>query len=266
MINIQELKKETKSFYKNNRRELPWRNTHDPYHILVSEMMLQQTQVNRVKEKYVEFIAKFPTIGALANASLADVLKTWQGLGYNRRAKYLKITAEKIVQKHNGQVPKTIVELTALPGIGHNTAGAILAYAFNTSAPYIETNIRTVFIHHCFENNTSVSDAEISPLLAQSLINESAREWYSALMDYGTHLKETIGNISQKSKHYTRQSKFEGSNRQLRGKIITTLTKKPHTEKEIAKKLKANQEKTKQILKQLQTEHLIKKIGNKFKL
>ncbi len=133
-------------------REMPWRaaeadGSFDPYKILVSELMLQQTQVARVVPKFTEFVAKFPTLEALANASLGDVLKAWQGLGYNRRAKYLHSAAQALISK---EAPWKCEDLVALAGVGPNTAGAVLAYAYNQPVLFVETNVRSVFIHHFF--------------------------------------------------------------------------------------------------------------------
>ena len=147
---IPEFRKKIRSFYKENKREFAWRNTSDPYEILVSEMMLQQTQTGRVIEKYASFLNAFPTVSHLSKASTSEVLKAWQGLGYNRRALYLKRTAEIICEKHDGTFPKLKEELVELSGIGENTAGAVIAFAYNEPVIFIETNIRRVFIHEFF--------------------------------------------------------------------------------------------------------------------
>ena len=164
---------------------MPWRTTRDPYSILVSEIMLQQTQVERVKTKYTEFLAAFPTIESLASSLLTDVLRTWQGLGYNRRAIALKRCAEEIVSRYSGQFPRDTAELETLPGIGPYTARAVAAFAFGMAEPLIETNIRTVFIHFFFHGRDRVSDREIMPLVARTLDRHNPREWYYALMDFG---------------------------------------------------------------------------------
>lgn len=185
--------------------------------------MLQQTQVPRVLPKYQAFLKEFPDVKSLAAATLPDVLAVWNGLGYNRRAKFLHAAAQKIVAEHGGIVPNTEDELVALPGIGKNTAGAILAYAYNQPAVFVETNIRTVFFHHFFANRDNIDDKEVLALAVLVLDREHPREWYWALMDYGTHLKVTAGGKLLQSKHYSRQSKFEGSRRQLRGEVIRQL-------------------------------------------
>lgn len=208
------------------RSALPWRlpeadGSFSPYKIVVSELMLQQTQVARVIPKYTAFIARFPDTQTLAQASLGDVLRAWQGLGYNRRAKYLWQTAQMVDDLK--YFPNTPKELVKLPGVGPNTAGAILAYAYGQPVIFVETNIRTVYIHHFFSGRTDVADKEIIALLDQTLDRENPRDFYWALMDYGTHLKSTVGNLSKASKHYTKQSRFHGSRRAVRGQVIRLL-------------------------------------------
>ncbi|PID32468.1 endonuclease III [Candidatus Saccharibacteria bacterium] len=218
---------------------MPWRQpgpagTYDPYAILVSELMLQQTQVGRVIPKYRVFMERFPDAVSLASAPLADVLRLWSGLGYNRRAKYLWRAAGIIQERWGGVMPAAVEELVALPGVGRNTAGAVVAYAFNKPVVFVETNIRTVFIHHCFPSVSSVDDRQLVPLIAATLPDgsdehASVREWYWALMDYGAYLKQQIGNVSRRSKQYTRQSPFEGSRRQIRGEVLRLLGQRPLT-------------------------------------
>ena len=204
-------------------RDMPWRSDPTPYNALVSEIMLQQTQVSRVLPKFELFVSQFPTIQDLAKASLASVLVAWNGLGYNRRAKFLHAGAIDIVSKGSGRVPNSIEELIKLPGIGPNTAGAIMAYAYNQPVVFVETNIRTVFFYHFFAGQDKVDDKELLPFVQRTLDVEHPREWYWALMDYGTHLKQTVGNNISRSKQYSRQSKFEGSRRQIRGEVIRRL-------------------------------------------
>lgn len=208
------------------RKDLPWRqpgpnNSFDPYKILVSELMLQQTQVGRVIPKYRTFLVQFPTLETLAAAPLGVVLRAWQGLGYNRRAKYLWQTAQQLAR--HGSFPTVSGELVKLPGIGVNTAGAILAYAFNQPVVFVETNVRAVYIHHFFNGRSDIHDKEIIALVRQTLEQENPREFYWALTDYGTYLKATVGNPNRASKHYARQSRFHGSRRQLRGQVLREL-------------------------------------------
>ncbi|MFA7308539.1 MAG: A/G-specific adenine glycosylase [Patescibacteria group bacterium] len=214
-------------FYAKEKRSMPWRNTSDGYAILVSEIMLQQTQVERVRVKYEEFLRAFSTFEALATAPLSAVLLVWQGLGYNRRAKFLKQCAEIVMTNHNGTLPRTPQELIMLPGIGKGTVGSLLAFVYNRPVAFIETNIRRIFIHHFFPNHEQVSDADILPLVEATLDPHNPREWYYALMDYGTYLVRQVPNPNRKSKHHIRQSRFEGSTRQVRGAIMRELTKNP---------------------------------------
>ncbi len=200
--------------------------------------MLQQTQVSRVIPKYEQFMYTFPTIQILMNANFTDVIALWKGLGYNRRALWLQQAAEQIVTEKNSIFPRTHAELVALKGIGDNTAGAILAYAYNEPAVFIETNIRRVFIHHCFHNvKTKVHDNDIRPLVAKSLEGQSPREWYWALMDYGSYLAQTIQNPNRQSVHHVRQSRFEGSHRQLRGLLLDLALAGGFTSDEASKAL-----------------------------
>ncbi len=206
-------------------RDMPWRRDTRPYYVLVSELMLQQTQVDRVIPKFNEFIRAFPDERALAAASLADVLRAWSGLGYNRRAKFLHDAAKKIVGDFNGRVPATKTELLTLPGVGEGTAGAIMVYAYNQPTVFIETNVRTVYFHHFFADNTAVADTQLLPIIQTTIDQDHPREFYWALMDYGSWLKQNgIGNISQ-SKHYKKQAPLKGSPREVRGQIIRYLTK-----------------------------------------
>jgi A/G-specific adenine glycosylase len=218
-------------FYRDHGRSFAWRNTENPYYILVSEVMLQQTQTYRVEPKYEQFIAELPTIESLAHASLCTVLSLWQGLGYNRRGKYLHELAKQIVTEHNGIIPDIPEKLIQLPGIGKNTAASICAFAFNKPTIFIETNIRAVYIHSFFAGSDQVDDKELLPFITQTVDHTNPREWYYALMDYGVYLKKQCVNPSRASKHYTKQSKFEGSDRQIRGAIIRLLTKQTDIEK-----------------------------------
>ena len=226
-----------KYYRRHGRRRLPWRLTKNPYRILVSEVMLQQTQVDRVIPKYTSFLRRFPSLASLASASLGDVLREWQGLGYNRRAKMLHQCAQKIVYEYKGIFPKDHSALMLLPGIGHYTAGAIMAFAYNKSVPIIETNIRTVFIHHFFYNRASISDTETFQSIERTLDTENPREWYWALMDYGVYLKKTKGNPNNQSKQYSKQTAFKDSDRQIRGTILRHLAKENLTRLKILKQL-----------------------------
>lgn len=204
------------------RHDLPWRKTKDPYKILVSEVMLQQTQVERVIPYYKDWLKKFPTVRALAKTPLSDVLRAWQGLGYNRRAKLLREAAKTVVEKHKGVFPE---DLESLPGVGPYTARAVGAFAYNRDAVFIETNLRTVVTHHFFPHKKKVDDKEILAILTAAFPKGKSREWYSALMDYGSYLKRSGVRINAKAATYKKQAVFEGSARQARGVIMKALAK-----------------------------------------
>jgi A/G-specific adenine glycosylase len=206
--------------FRDQGRDLPWRRTHDPYLILVSEMMLQQTQVARVIDKYELFASLFPTVDSLAAAPTADVLRAWQGLGYNRRGLNLQRSAKLIVSEYSGSVPSVLAHLLRLPGVGPATAAAVSAFAFGVPVPFLETNIRSAYIHHFFQECHGVSDAELLPLVEATLDRDDPRDWYYALMDYGTWLKKVYPNPSRRSRHETTQPPFSGSHRQLRAEIL----------------------------------------------
>lgn len=202
-------------------RDLPWRDTHDPYAILLSEVMLQQTQVSRVMGRWEQWLETFPTIADLASAPLPPVLELWQGMGYNRRALNLKRCAEEVVAMHDGVVPSDKKALLALPGIGPSTSAGVRIFAFRQPDMYLETNVRAVFIHELFPGRESVADKELVSLVEATCPQDArARAWYYALLDYGAYLKKTMPNPTRRSKHYTRQSKFEGSHRQKRAYLL----------------------------------------------
>jgi len=151
----------------------------------------------------------------------------WKGLGYNRRALALKRAAEIIVAEHRGRVPRDIATLIALPGVGRATACAVLAYAFNEPVAFVETNIRRVYIHFFFPGARTVSDSEILPLVEKTLDRANPREWYDALMDYGTVLRSAGNDPNRRGAGYRRQSPFEGSVRQVRGLVLGALLQAP---------------------------------------
>ncbi|MDD5050273.1 MAG: A/G-specific adenine glycosylase [Candidatus Pacebacteria bacterium] len=239
-MKIKAFQKTIWNYYKKNKRRMPWRETTDPYKILVSEIMLQQTQVSRVIPKYESFIRKFPTVQKLAAANTGEVLKLWQGLGYNRRALNLKRAAEMVVRDFGGVVPSDLEKLDSLPGIGAATAGAIAAYAWNRPTIFIETNIRRTFLHFFFNDADCkmVDDKVIFPFVEKALDKKNPRNWYYALMDYGAMLKATVPNPNRRSAHYAKQSKFSGSNREVRGKILKLIsTEEKMSEKKLLEKI-----------------------------
>lgn len=223
MISVSKFQQTILHYYHTNKRNFPWRNTQNPYHIFLSEVMLQQTQTTRVVSKYLEFLEFFPTVNDLANASLATVLTHWSGLGYNRRAKFLWMATQQIVGKYDGIFPDDYEELDLLPGVGPYTARAIYTFSFNKPSIFIETNIRTVFIHFFFADKETVNDKEILKKVKLTLPKSDYRDWYYALMDYGNYLKSEKKSYFQKQKGYTKQSKFKGSKRYIRGYILKKL-------------------------------------------
>lgn len=211
----------------NYHRDLAWRYLDDPYAVLVSEVMLQQTQVVRVQKHWERWMALFPTADALAAASTAAVLEQWQGLGYNRRALALKRAAEVCSAERAGMLPDTAEELQQLPGIGPATAAGVMAFAYNRPSVYLETNVRTVFLHELFPGRDKVPDRELVPLVAHTCPEDDPRRWYYALLDYGAHLKTQVVNPSRRSAHYARQSAFEGSRRQKRAEVVRVVLAEP---------------------------------------
>lgn len=202
-------------------RDLPWRNISDPYAVWISEVMLQQTQVTRVDGRWQRWMGRFPAVEVLAAADSGDVLEEWQGMGYNRRALALLQAARQIAAV--GEFPKEERELVALPGIGPATAAGIRAFAYNLPGVYLETNVRTVFLHELFPHETNVSDRALVPLVRASCPEDYPRNWYYALLDYGAWLKKTVPNPSRRSRSHVRQSRFEGSHRQKRGEVVRML-------------------------------------------
>lgn len=246
-------------YHSNGRHNLPWRLNTSPYSIFVSEVMLQQTQVDRVVPKYTEFMTALPSWHALSSASTQQVLTLWQGLGYNRRALWLHEAAKRIVSDYSGRLPNNFEQLNSLKGIGPNTAGSTMAFAFNEPVIFIETNIRRVYIYHFFADFQVVADDDISSLVGATLDRTNPREWYWALMDYGTYLAKTITNPNKRSKHYTKQSKFEGSLRQVRGMVLKRLLDSTATPNELHKDI--HDARLDQVVKQLQTEGFIRQKG-----
>lgn len=248
-------------YKKEGRHALPWRKTRDPYKIFVSEVMLQQTQVPRVIPKYKSFIKAFPTVRALAKAPLAAVLKEWNGLGYNRRAKHLHDAAKTIVAKFGGKVPSVYGELVGLPGVGDYTARAIRVFASDEPDTLIETNVRTAIIHHFFPHTPKVCDRNILVYARAAARGQDPRTWHWALMDYGAHLKSTGVRTNAQSTAYAKQSRFKGSVREVRGAILRALHagKQPGT-------LPFAREKIASALTALARDGLIRKAGTRWRI
>ena len=251
------------TYYKNHGRILPWRSTHDSYKIFVSEIMLQQTQVSRVLKKYPEFIKAFPTFKTLADAKLSDVFFVWRGMGYNRRAKFMKQTAEIIIRNFNGTIPNDLNILTKFPGIGLGTAGSLIAFIYNEPVCFVETNIRRVIIHFFFKKKYDVQERDIIKKVQETIDTSNPREWYYALMDYGSMLpKQERINVNIKSKIYKKQTPFAGSGRQLRGLIIQFLLDNTKgSGSDIARVCRYTKKDINKILAVLIKEKLIKKNG-----
>jgi A/G-specific adenine glycosylase len=240
--------------YINRGRILPWRQTINPYHILVSEIMLQQTPVSRVLKKYDDFITIFPDFAALASAPLQVVLQSWQGLGYNRRAIALKHIAQEVQSNYGGHLPSCPKTLQKLPGIGQYSASAISALAFNQPTVFIETNIRAVYIYFFFVNKNGITDREIRRIVDATLDRDNPREWYYALFDYGAMLKKEE-KLTERSAHYQQQAAFKGSNRELRGQILRLLLEhSPISLSELVDELEGNSMQVKNSLSALQKE------------
>jgi A/G-specific adenine glycosylase len=255
------------SYHAASRRPFPWRNHINPYHVVVSEVMLQQTQTSRVEQKFSAFVERFPSFESLANASFDEVLRYWKGLGYNRRAKNLQRIAQALHTEHGGTVPTDPALLQKLPGLGAATAASICTFAHDIPTVFLETNVRTVLIYFFFDTSSPVHDKELFPLARLLLDKSRPREWYYALMDVGVLLKKRVGNFSQLSKAYTRQSKFEGSRRQIRGKILELLLATPtHSAQEIELLVNDAQGRTSGVIEELLAEQFIVLKDNKISL
>ena len=244
--------------YQQRKREMPWRipetdGSFDPYKILISEIMLQQTQVERTIPKYLAFVQRFPTIEKLARAPISDVLDIWLGLGYNRRAVYLHEIAKNL---HGSSFPRNSAELASLKGIGDNTASAIVTYAFDQKEVFVETNIRTVMLDSFFPETDKVSDEVIKATLKDVLdvYHSSYREFYWAMMDYGAYLKKSGSKVHRKSLQYKIQSQFKGSTRELRGRILRFA--KQHEDLNTARQAIAD-DRFDEVLMQLVAENLV---------
>ncbi len=249
-------------FYRDHGRSFAWRNTRDPYRVLVSEVMLQQTQADRVVPKFREFLKRFPSWRSLAQASSADVMRAWQGLGYYRRAFNLQRAAQAVVRDHRGRLPADAEAIRGLPGVGSYTAGAVCAFAFGVGLPIVETNIRSVYLYAFFPRRRSVSDGEILALVEATLDVAAPREWYYALMDLGSELKKEKRGINSRSKHHTKQSPYHGSNRQARAAVLKALAERgTSSERRIAQLLGADPERVGRAVDGLLREGLVRRVG-----
>ncbi|MEX0917117.1 MAG: A/G-specific adenine glycosylase [Candidatus Paceibacterota bacterium] len=255
---VRTFREEIYRYYDLYGRKLPWRETRDPYRILVSEVMLQQTQVSRVLLKYELFLKTFPTLKKLSRAKLQEVLKVWQGLGYNRRAKALHETAKLLVSKYQSSIPRARKELMSLPGIGDYSASAVRVFSFNKPDVLLETNIRSTYFHFFFQNKTKVSDKELREVVEATLDRENPKEWYFALMDYGAYLKKEKKGRNEKGAHYRKQSPFKGSTREIRGALVRLLTQEARSKSALLE-LPFEKEKIEAQLLALEKEGFLKK-------
>ena len=254
-------------YYGEHGRAFPWRSTDNPYEILVSEIMLQQTQTQRVLPKYLEFLTIWPDLTSLSQATLADVYGVWAGLGYNRRAKALVDIAKEVTAHHGGTIPEDETSLRMLPMVGQATAAAIRGFAFGIPTVYLETNVRRVFLFFFFVGRSKVHDREIVPLAEAVLDRDVPRQWNYALMDYGEYLKRILPNTNRKSAHYSRQSTFENSNRQIRGSILKHLLEfGPESKHAIQRVLRYEIGRTENSLKQLEAEGMVVCENGKYKI
>lgn len=250
------------NYYAAHPRPFPWRETQNPYHIFISEWMLQQTQTSAVVPKYKAFLSKFPTFNELTDAFTDEVLKLWQGLGYNRRALWMKSAAELIVREFNGVLPKDPEVLEKIKGIGHATAREMVTFSYNIPTVFIETNIRRVFLHLFFHQKSNIHDREILNLVEKTVDTNNPREWYYALMDYGVMLKKSVSpDPNHRSFHYKKQPKFKGSDRELRGKILRLkITNDSITIDQLSQELEQPVKKVSELVTKMEQEGFFKKL------
>jgi A/G-specific adenine glycosylase len=257
---IQRFQQKILEFYQKNKRDLPWRKTTDPYHILVSEFMLQQTQVSRVVEYYNKWMESWPTVNNLASEEYKNVLQSWMGLGYNRRAMYLHNTAKIIVKDFDSDVLNAVNHYENLPGIGLYTSKAIQIFAANADIATVDTNIRRILISE-FDLNENISENDLFSLAQLCLPHGKSRDWHNALMDYGAmYLTSRKSGIKPK----TQQSRFKGSDRQIRGQILRLLLKEDHSFYELHHQIQVNDTRLTGILDKMIHEKTISKTNEKF--
>jgi A/G-specific adenine glycosylase len=296
-MEIAEFREIVLSHYRQAGRKFPWRFA-DPWGVMVSEFMLQQTRTERVIPYWENWMKLWSQPKALADASMEAALRAWSGLGYNRRCRYLKDSAAIIAGENNGRVPETPQALLLRPGVGPYMSAAIACFAYNFPAVFIETNIRSAVIHNFFPNRNDVRDSEIIPILEAALECSAPqprpqvvepevrgsllapqprpqvegsplepRTWHYALMDYGAFLKKTTTNPSRRSAHYTRQSPFSGSFRQARGKVIKALVSIGRCGAEELKRASGlEEEKLYEVLEKLKKESFVAEDGGVYSI
>ncbi len=248
-------------YYRKEGRSFPWRETSDPYRILLSELMLQQTQTSRVLPKYHQFLQNWPDFEAMASSSLPEVLSAWRGLGYNRRALALRTIAQR-TQQYGWTLPNEYGQLLEFPMIGPATAGAIIAFAYGERAVYLETNVRRVLIHQFHPNGQEIKDRMLHRELSElAELQDDCKHWYYALMDYGVYLKTKLVNPNRKSAHYRKQAPFSDSNRQIRGMILVAFTERGNSSlTELYKRLPFPPERVLECLQALEREGFVKQL------
>lgn len=259
---ILRFQKKILSFYKTQGRTLPWRQTTDPYRILLSETMLQQTQVSRVITYYTRWIELWPTLQAFAQASRKEVLKAWMGLGYNSRAVNLHRTVQIIVTKFQGDTLVAMKHFEELPGIGIYTSRAVQIFSANTDIVTVDTNIRRILIHE-FHLPENISQKELWNIADRCLPHGKSRDWHNALMDYGALvLTSKKTGISPQ----TKQSRFEGSDRQIRAKIIRLLLEHPYDDRKLQQQINIEINRLQIILQKMVDQQLITKKNKKYRV
>jgi A/G-specific adenine glycosylase len=270
------------AWFAKHKRDLPWRRSTDPWRVLISEVMLQQTQVDRVIPKFLSFTSRWPTPARLAAAPLSDVLRVWSGLGYNRRAANLWRAAGAIAERHGGTVPRHPVLLEALPGIGKYTARAVASFAWNDDVALWDTNVRRVFLRVFCGGELAKKlpgTEELEALLASALPPGRSRDWHGALMDFGSAVctsKATACDVCPlasfcrarpglvrgdaiRTSLIRKQTKFEGSARQIRGAVLKELSAVPggrKTFRTLARTVKAGERALRRAVDELAAEGL----------
>ncbi|NTU58207.1 MAG: Fe-S cluster assembly protein HesB [Chlorobiaceae bacterium] len=218
-VSVEAFREKIFEFYRHKGRVFPWRLTRDRYAVMVSEIMLQQTQADRVVPRFTAWMERFPDVSALAAASLRDVLQLWSGLGYNARGQRLHRAAAIIVEEYGGRVPSDPSILIRLPGLGPYSSRSIPIFADNFDMATVDTNIRRVLIHE-LRLPESITPAGMLQVAGDILPKGRSRDWHNALMDFGalelTSRKTGIAPL-------TRQSRFKGSRRWYRGELLREL-------------------------------------------
>ncbi|MDY6769142.1 MAG: A/G-specific adenine glycosylase [Candidatus Nanohaloarchaea archaeon] len=278
-MDVEQLQDELLDWYQENKRDLPWRRTDDPYEVLVAEIMLQQTQVSRVVPKWEAFLDRFPTVEELADAPLGDVLELWDGLGYNNRAKYLKQAAEQVVDEFGGEFPRDPEQLEELQGVGEYTANAVASFAFNNGGPVFDTNVRRLL----YRFHGAAGDDELKAFHEQIFPEGESRVWNNAVMELGAEVcvdgtprcrecpwRQDCTAFRKKNfetPDIQSQSSFEGSWRQYRAKVLKLLMDAALDRDAIEEELALPDEyDLDELLAELQEEGMIEETGGEYRL